>query len=109
MELLRDRGDELRALGVGPYGISRDSPYTHVAWTQALDLNFPLLSDWNGDATRAFGVAYDHRGLRDVSARSAFLIDADGVLRAAWRYEPGEVPDLDEILATTKEVLSPSG
>jgi len=37
-------------------GISRDSPYTHIAWTQALDLNLGLLSDFNGDAVHAFGV-----------------------------------------------------
>jgi peroxiredoxin len=104
MELLRDRSDELRALGVQPYGISRDSPWTHVAWTQALDLNFPLLSDWNADATHAFGVAYEHRGLRDVAARSAFLIDRDGVVRAAWRYEPAELPNLDEIVAAANDL-----
>ena len=75
MELLRDRSEEFRAVGVQPYAISRDSPWTHVAWTQALDLDFPLLSDWNGDATHGFGVAIEHRGLRDVSERSAFLID----------------------------------
>jgi peroxiredoxin (alkyl hydroperoxide reductase subunit C) len=109
MELLRDRSDELRALGVQPYGISRDSPWTHVAWTQALDLNFPLLSDFNGDATHGFDIAYEHRGLREVSARSAFLIDRDGTICAAWRYEPAELPDLDEIANTAKEVLPPSG
>ena len=104
MELLRDRSPELKAAGVQPFGISRDSPWTHVAWTQALDLDFPLLSDWNGDATRGFGVAYEHRGLRDVSARSAFLIDGDGTVRAAWRYEPAELPDLDEILAAVRSM-----
>ena len=85
-----------------PYAISRDSPWTHVAWTQALDLDFPLLSDWNGDATRGFGVAIDHRGLRDVSERSAFLIDEDGVVRGAWRYEATEIPDFDELLAAAR-------
>jgi glutaredoxin-dependent peroxiredoxin len=108
MELLRDRSDELRAAGVQAYGISRDSPWTHVAWTQALDLNFPLLSDFNGEATHGFGVAYEHRGLRDVSARSAFVIDTEGVLRAAWRYEPAQLPNLDEIVETAEKVLSPS-
>jgi peroxiredoxin len=98
MESLRDRGGELRALGVQPYGISRDSPWTHVAWTQALDLDFPLLSDWNAEATHGFGVACEHRGLRDVSSRSAFLIDTDGIVRAAWRYAASELPDFDVIL-----------
>jgi peroxiredoxin len=84
------------------FGISRDSPWTHVAWTQALDLSFPLLSDWNGDATHGFGVAFEHRGLRDVSARSAFLVDRDGVVRDAWSYETSELPDVDVLLAAAK-------
>src|SRR6185503_3798960 len=98
MELLRDRSEEFRAAGVQPYAISRDSPYTHVAWMQALDLDFPLLSDFNAEATKAFGVAFDLRGLRDVSQRSAFLIDPDGVVRGAWAYETSELPDFDELL-----------
>jgi peroxiredoxin len=105
MESLRDRGGEFRAAGVQPFGISRDSPWTHVAWTQALDLDFPLLSDWNGEATHGFGIAYEHRGLKDVSARSAFLIGSDGVVRAAWRYEPAELPDFDEILEAVRRMV----
>jgi peroxiredoxin len=92
---------------VQPYAISRDSPWTHVAWTQALDLDFPLLSDWNADATREFGVGHEYRGLRDVSERSAFLIDRDGVARGAWRYESSEMPDFDELLAAAR-ALKPS-
>jgi peroxiredoxin len=102
MELLRDRSEEFRAVGVQPYAISRDSPYTHVAWMQALDLDFPLLSDWNGDATRGFGVAIDHRGLRDVSARSAFLVDGSGVVRGAWPYETSGLPDFDALLEAAR-------
>jgi peroxiredoxin len=104
MESLRDRGDELRTLGVQPFGISRDSPWTHVAWTQALDLDFPLLSDWNAEATHGFGVAYEHRGLRDVSARSAFLIGSDGVVQAAWSYDVAELPDFDAILDVVRSM-----
>jgi len=72
---------------------------------QALDLDFPLLSDWNAEATRGFDVAFDFRGLRDVSERSAFLIDRDGVVRAAWRYGTSDLPDFDEILAEAARVL----
>jgi peroxiredoxin len=87
---------------VQPYAISRDSPWTHVAWTQALDLTVPLLSDWNADATKGFGVAFDYRGLKDVSERSAFLIDGDGVIRGAWRYETSELPDFDTLLEAVR-------
>ena len=105
MELLRDRSEEFRAAGVQPYAISRDSPWTHVAWMQALDLDFPLLSDWNGDATRGFDIAFDFRGLKEVSERSAFLVDTDGIVREAWAYDTSELPDFDEILKAAREAL----
>jgi peroxiredoxin len=103
MELLRDRSEEFRAAGVQVYAISRDQPWTHVAWMQALDLDFPLLADFNGDATRGFDIAFDFRGLRDVAHRSAFLIDGDGIVRANWLYGTGEVPDFDELLAAVRD------
>ncbi len=87
-----------------PFAISRDSPYTHVAWTQALDLDFPLLSDWNAEATHGFGVAHEHNGMRDVSARSAFLVGVDGVVRGAWAYEPSELPDIDVLIAAASDL-----
>lgn len=86
------------------YGISRDSPWSHVAWREVLDLDLPLLSDWNGDATRAFGIATEYRGMRDVSARTAFLVGADGIIRGTWRYEASQVPDLDELLAAARSL-----
>jgi peroxiredoxin len=92
----------MQEAGVQPFAVSRDSPYTHVAWTQALDLDFPLLSDWNAEATHGFGVAIEHNGMRDVSGRSAFLIDAEGVVRGAWVYAIDELPDVDELLAAAR-------
>jgi peroxiredoxin len=71
---------------------------------QALDLDVPLLSDWNAEATHGFDVAFDYRGLKDVSERSAFLIGRDGIVRAAWRFEIAELPDFDELLAAAKEL-----
>jgi glutaredoxin-dependent peroxiredoxin len=102
MVLLRDRSDEFEEAGVRAVGISRDSPWTHMAWMQALDLNFPLLSDWNAEAVRGFGVAHEYRGLRDVAERSAFLVDRSGVVRGAWRYESADMPDFDELLLVAR-------
>jgi glutaredoxin-dependent peroxiredoxin len=98
MELLRDRSAEFEAAGIRVFGMSRDSAWSHIAWSQALDLNFPLLSDWNGEAIRAFGVEREFRGHKGIPERSAFLIDQDGTVRGAWRYETAEVPDFDELL-----------
>jgi len=83
-------------------GISRDSPWTHIAWMQALDLGVGLLSDWNAEAVHGFGVAREFRGMQDVAERTAFLIDAEGVVRGAWRYEDSEVPDFDTLLAAAR-------
>ena len=101
---LNARRDELLATGVTPYGISRDSPWSHVAWAQALDLSTALLSDWNGEAVTGFGIGHDYRGMDGVAERSAFLIDGDGIIRGTWRYEPGQVPDFDELLAAARSL-----
>jgi len=98
MELLRDRSAEFEEAGVQAMGISRDSPWTHISWMQALDLNFPLLSDWNAEAVHGFDIAFEFRGLRDVARRTAFLVDQGGTVRGAWRYATDEVPDFDELL-----------
>jgi peroxiredoxin len=87
---------------VKPLGISRDSPWTHIAWMQALDLNFGLLSDWNAEAVRGFGVARSYRGMEEVATRTAFLIGADGTVKGAWLYEDAKVPDFDALIAAAR-------
>jgi peroxiredoxin len=104
MELLRDRSPEFEQAGVRPFGISRDAPWTHIAWAQALDLTFPLLSDFNGEAIDGFGIAQEFRGLREVAERTAFLVDEGGTVRRAWRYGTSEVPDFDELLAAARSL-----
>jgi peroxiredoxin len=106
MELLRDRRAEFDELNVQPVGISRDSPWTHIAWRQALDLNFGLLSDFNGEAVRGFEVEHEHRGFRDVARRTAFLVDSEGLIRNAWEYPTGDVPDVEEWLAASRGMIT---
>jgi glutaredoxin-dependent peroxiredoxin len=83
-------------------GVSRDSPYSHIEWAKRLGLNFPLLSDWNAEAVRAFGVAHDTDGLRDTPVRSCFVIDGEGVVRFSRKYDDSEVPDADVLLAAAR-------
>jgi peroxiredoxin len=101
MLLLRDRGEDLAAAGVRPLAISRDSVWSHAAWGQALGVDLPLLSDWNGDATRAFGVSVELGGMRDVAARSAFLVEDGATIAAAWMLGR-ELPDLDAVIAAAR-------
>ncbi len=101
MYLLRDRSEELAAAGIRPFGISRDSPWSHRAWAETLGVDVPLLSDWNGDATRAFDVGMDVLGMADVSVRSAFLVRDGETIEAAWLVASGEQPDIDAVIAAT--------
>ena len=66
----------------------------------------PLLSDWNAEAVHAFGIAHEYRGLADVAERSAFLVDRNGMIRGAWRYDSAPVPDFDELLAAARSLSS---
>src|ERR1051325_1677264 len=106
MELLRDRRTEFEEVGVQPVGISRDSPWCHIAWTQALDLNFGLLSDFNGEAVRAFGIGFEFRGFRDVARRTGFLLDEHAVVGAVWEYGTGDVPEVEEWLEAGRALHS---
>ena len=99
--LLRDRSEDLEEAGIRPVAISRDSPWSHRAWAEVLDVGVPLLSDWNGEAIRAFGVAFEPLGMADVAARSAFLIEDSETIRAAWMLG-GELSDVDAVIAAAR-------
>jgi peroxiredoxin len=86
---------------VSPFGISRDSPWSHRAWAQTLGVDVPLLSDWNGEATRAFDVAFEPLGMVDVPVRSAFLIRDGERIEATWMLG-GELPDLDAVIEVAR-------
>jgi peroxiredoxin len=60
-----------------------------------------LLSDWNGEATRAFGIAFEPLGMSDVAARASFLIEDGATVRESWMLGR-ELPDLDAVIATAR-------
>jgi peroxiredoxin len=101
--LLRERGDDLRAAGIRAIAISRDSPWSHRSWVEALGTlgTVPILSDWEGEAARAFGIEAAISGM-SVAARSAFLLDA-GTVRAAWMLGT-ELPDIDAVIASASSL-----
>jgi hypothetical protein len=40
--------------------------------------------------------------MKDVSRRSAFLIDGGGVVRGSWTYRLSELPDIDALLVAAR-------
>lgn len=81
------------------FGISVDSNATLAKFKEDQNLNFALLSDFNKDASTAYGVLYENFGwMKGVSKRSAFVIDKDGIIQYAEVLEnAGEVPDFKAI------------
>jgi peroxiredoxin len=82
--------------------VSRDSHWSHRAWKEALGVDVPLLSDWNGALAARFGVQRVRHGMKGVPRRSTFLVSEDGTVRGSWRYEDSEVPDFAEPLAAAQ-------
>jgi len=111
MELLRDRSAEFEQAGVQAAGISRDSPWTHISWMQALDLNFPLLSDWNAEAVRAFGdavrLAPDHPPALLDLARALRLLGRHGEALDACNRALALKPDYNEGYNNRGNALKP--
>src|SRR5699024_5871798 len=82
---IRDNYNIYDELNAQVYGISVDSPHTLNRFKQDQNLNFPLLSDFNKEASKEYGSLYDTFALdlKGVSKRSAFVIDKDGIVRYA--------------------------
>lgn len=64
-------------------------------------MEVPLLSDWDGDAIRAFDVAFEPVGMRDVAIRSAFLIRDGSTIEAAWLLGR-DMPDIDAVIEAAR-------
>lgn len=90
---------EYQKLGAEVLGISIDSPYVNQKFAESCNAKFPILSDFNKEATRAYDVLRpDLGGLKGVSERAAFVVDQAGTIRYAWVGEhPGVMPPLEEI------------
>jgi len=78
----RDSLAELNKAKAQVYGISVDTFFTLKAFQDQQKLNFPLLSDFNKQAIRDYGVFNeDIIGLKGIAKRAVFVIDKDGVVR----------------------------
>src|SRR5712671_5468298 len=79
---LRDSMSELNGLGAKVFGISTDTFFTLKAWGDQQKLGFPLLSDYNKDAIRAYDVVNpDMIGLKNIAKRAVIVIDKAGIVR----------------------------
>ena len=79
---LRDSMSQLNGLGAKVFGISTDTFFTLKAWGDQQKLGFPLLSDYNKEAIKAYDVVNpDMIGLKNIAKRAVIVIDKGGVIR----------------------------
>lgn len=103
--------NDYEALGAKVLGVSGDNPFAQAAWAEKEGITITLLSDYEHEAAKAFGVAYDsflpdkNLPMGGVPKRSAFVIDGEGVVRyAEVNDDPGQLPDFDAIKEALKSL-----
>jgi len=81
-----DAHSRFREIGVEIYGVSVDSVFSHLAWTETDrkqggvgDIEYPLLADINKKVAESYGILTE----AGVALRGLFLIDDEGIVQHA--------------------------
>lgn len=103
-----DRYDAFKNLNTEVLGISVDSEFSHLAWTQTDrksggvgDLNYPLVSDIKKEISTAYNVLDPGAG---VALRGLFIIDKEGVVQHATINNLAFGRNVDETLRTLQAI-----
>ncbi len=109
MTEFRSRNEDAVENGVGIYGISVDSVFSHQAFAKELGgLPYELIGDFERKMVTDYGVRRDDvAGYSGLARRSIFIIDRAGVIRSTWvssREKPQ--PDYDAVLTEAKQVAA---
>jgi peroxiredoxin len=98
---------EYEKLGATVYAISVDSPFAQEAWANTNKIKLTLLSDLNKTTAKAYEVVFPGlAGIGDTSARAAFVIGQDGVIKYSEQTAtPKDLPNF----AAVKAALAAKG
>src|SRR6516164_3309776 len=93
-------------LNTAVYGISGDNPCA-----QKEKITVPLLSDYDHNVAKQYGVMYDsflpqmNLGMSGVPKRSAFIVDKNGVIQYAESNDDArQLPNFEKIKAKLEEL-----
>ena len=84
----RDSNKEIINAGAVVFGVSKDNITSHQKFISKFDLNFPLLSDEDGEMCVSYGAWGEKRSFGKPSLgilRITFLIDEFGVIAKIWK------------------------
>lgn len=100
---MRDDIATYEGLNAQVLAVSVDSLFTLEQFKKAQNYNFPLLSDFNKNVSRAYGSLYEDfvLDMKGVSKRAAFVIDKEGKIRYSEVLESaGDLPDFEAVKNT---------
>ncbi|TCJ16428.1 peroxiredoxin [Rubrobacter taiwanensis] len=72
----RDRMPDYERAGIKVYGVSLDPPESHRRFRERNGLNFPLLTDEDGQAAKSLGILSE----KGYARRVTFLLDPEGTV-----------------------------
>ena len=98
----RDAMARLNSAKAQVYGVSVDTFFSLKAFQDAQGYNFPLLSDFNKQAIKDYGVFNeDMIGLKGIAKRAVFVIDKDGIVRHKEVLDDARnEPNYDKVFST---------
>ncbi|MEM8908308.1 MAG: redoxin domain-containing protein [Bacteroidota bacterium] len=100
---MRDDIGTYEGLDAQILAVSVDSLFTLEKFKAEQNYNFPLLSDFNKNVSRAYGALYEDfvLDMKGVSKRSAFVIDKEGTVQYAEVLESaGDLPNFSAVKET---------
>jgi glutaredoxin-dependent peroxiredoxin len=99
--MFRDSLGKLVDAGAKVFGISVDTFFTLKAYHDQQQLTFPLLSDFNKQTIRDYGVFNeDMIGLKGIAKRAVFVIDGEGIVQHREVLEDARnEPDYERVFA----------
>ncbi len=102
----RDSLADYNSLGANVFGISVDGIFSHAAFKEKNDIQFPLLSDWEKTTIKDYGVVHENlAGMTNVAKRSVFVIDTDGKVVYVWVSEDlGKLPPFEDVKMPVKKL-----
>lgn len=104
---MRDDLASFNGLNAQVLGISVDMIFALGEFKKVNNINFPLLSDFNKEAIKAYDIVIESFsvGHKGVSKRAAFVIDKNGnVVYAEVTPTPGDIPNFEAVKKALESV-----
>ncbi len=94
--------DRFAALNTQVLGVLTDNMPTLMAWTQGINLSFPILSDFwpHGEVALLYNVLRSE----GIAERAIFIVDTRGIIRYIDVHDINEDPGMNAILRTLESI-----